>query len=59
MFHEVVGDVFYSRQTTPNEQKLHSFELETLAVIAALNKFRVYLLGLRFKIITDCNCAPL
>lgn len=46
---------YYSRQTTPDEQKLHSYELETLAVISSLSKFRVYLLGVRFKIITDCN----
>lgn len=46
---------YYSRQTSIDEQKLHSFELETLAVIASLVKFRVYLLGVKFKIITDCN----
>lgn len=46
---------YYSRKTTRDEQKLHSFELETLAVIASLNRFRVYLLGLKFKIVTDCN----
>lgn len=46
---------YYSRQTSLDEQKLHSFELETLAVIASLSKFRVYLLGIRFKIVTDCN----
>lgn len=46
---------YYSRQTTADEQKYHSFELETLAVIASLNRFRVYLLGLSFKIITDCH----
>lgn len=46
---------YYSRKTTNDEQKFHSFELETLAVIASLNRFRVYLLGLKFKIITDCN----
>lgn len=46
---------YYSRQTTPDEQKLHSYELETLAVISSLNKFRVYLLGVKFKIVTDCN----
>lgn len=46
---------YYSRQTSIDEQKLHSFELETLAVIASLSKFRVYLLGVKFKIITDCN----
>jgi len=46
---------YYSRKTTDDEQKLHSFDLETLAVIASLQRFRVYLLGIRFKIITDCN----
>ncbi|KAL0832340.1 hypothetical protein ABMA28_001773 [Loxostege sticticalis] len=46
---------YYSRQTTAEEQKYHSFELETLAVIASLNRFRVYVLGLKFTIVTDCN----
>ncbi|CAB3224051.1 unnamed protein product [Arctia plantaginis] len=46
---------YYSRQTSPDEQKLHSFELETLAVINALNKFRTYLLGIKFTIVSDCN----
>lgn len=46
---------YYSRQTSPDEQKLHSFELETLAVICALNKFRTYLLGIKFTIVSDCN----
>ena len=36
-------------------KKMHSFELETLAVIASLSRFRVYLLGLKLKIVTDCN----
>ncbi|CAK1589624.1 unnamed protein product [Parnassius mnemosyne] len=46
---------YYSRKTTTEEQRLHSFELETLAVINSLNRFRVYLLGIKFKIVTDCN----
>lgn len=46
---------YYSRKTTKDEQNLHSFELETLAVIASLKRYRVYLLGLKFKIVTDCN----
>lgn len=46
---------YFSRQTTMDEMKLHSFELETLAVISALNKFRTYLIGIKFTIITDCN----
>lgn len=46
---------YFSRKTTNDEKKLHSFELETLAVISALNRFRVYLIGKPFKILTDCN----
>jgi len=46
---------YYSRKTTTDEQKWHSYDLETLAVIEALHRFRGYLLGLKFKIITDCN----
>lgn len=46
---------YFSRKTTSDERKLHSYELETLAVIASLNRFRVYLIGIPFKILTDCN----
>ncbi|XP_049875596.1 uncharacterized protein LOC126373483 [Pectinophora gossypiella] len=46
---------YFSRKTTPDERKLHSYELETVAVIASLNRFRVYLVGIPFKIFTDCN----
>lgn len=45
---------YFSRQTTPEEKHLHSYELETLAVVNSLRKFRVYLLGLHFKVYTDC-----
>lgn len=46
---------YYSRQTNPAESKYHSFELETLAVISALRRFRVYVEGLPIRIVTDCN----
>lgn len=42
-----------SRKTTDAEKR--SYELEALAIIEAVKKFRVYLLGIRFKIITDCS----
>lgn len=48
---------YFSRQTSPEEQKFHSYELETLAVVTALNRFRVYLLGVDFKLVTDCNAV--
>lgn len=46
---------YFSRKTNAEEQKFHSYDLETLAVIASLNRFRVYLIGIPFKIFTDCN----
>ncbi|CAK1579718.1 unnamed protein product [Parnassius mnemosyne] len=46
---------YFSRQTTAEEQHFHSYELETLAVVASLNRFRVYLIGIDFKVVTDCN----
>lgn len=46
---------YFSKQTKPAEQNYHSFELETLAVIYALKRFRIYLEGQRFTIVTDCE----
>jgi Reverse transcriptase (RNA-dependent DNA polymerase). len=48
--------VFYaSGKTTPAEEKYISYELEVLAIVKALNKFRIYLLGIPFIIVTDCQ----
>lgn len=33
----------------------HSYELETLAIVNALRRFRTYLEGIPFRVITDCN----
>lgn len=46
---------YYSKQTTTDQRCYHSYELETMAVVLALRYFRVYLLGLKFKVVTDCN----
>jgi hypothetical protein len=46
---------YYSRRTTPEESRYHSYVLETLAIVSALKYFRVYLVGLELKIVTDCN----
>ncbi|XP_046599255.1 uncharacterized protein LOC124295072 [Neodiprion lecontei] len=46
---------FTSRKTSDAEKKRHSYELEALAVIHAVKKFRVYLLGIKFKLVTDCS----
>lgn len=45
---------YYSRLTDKAEKNYHSFELETLAVVEAMKKFRCYLLGKKFKLVTDC-----
>lgn len=48
---------YFSRQTTAEEQHFHSYELETLAVVMSLHRFRVYLIGIEFKIVTDCHAV--
>jgi len=48
--------IYYaSWKAIPAEEKYTSYEMEILAVIKALKKFRVYLLGIPFKIVTDCK----
>ncbi|KAG5319045.1 POL3 protein, partial [Pseudoatta argentina] len=56
LFHPVC---YASWKTSEAESRYSSYELEVLAVIRALNKFRVYLLGIPFKIVTDCNAFVL
>ncbi|CAK1549738.1 unnamed protein product [Leptosia nina] len=46
---------YYSKKTSTTESKYSSYDLETLAIFNSLKQFRVYLLGIKFKIITDCN----
>jgi hypothetical protein len=36
---------YYSRQTNTAEQHYHSYELEALAVVGSMRRFRMYLLG--------------
>lgn len=50
---------YYSRSTTPIESKYHSYELEALAVVESLERFKYYLLHKKFKIVTDCNSLKL
>lgn len=51
-FHPVF---YFSQRTTPAESRYHSFELECLSVIYSIKRFHVYLAGIHFKIVTDCN----
>lgn len=50
---------YFSKATTNCEKNYHSFELETLAIVKAVERFHVYLQGIKFKIITDCNSLVL
>lgn len=50
---------YASGKTNPAEAKYASYELKVLAVIISLRKFRVYLLGVPFKIVTDCRAFAL
>lgn len=46
---------YFSKVTQGAESRYHSYELETLAVVKALQNFRHYLIGIHFKVVTDCN----
>lgn len=50
---------YYSKKSSDAESKLHSFELETLAVIYGIKKFEPYLKGISFRIVTDCSALQL
>lgn len=45
---------YFSRVTSREEQFYHSYELETLAVVESLKRFRIYLVGIPLKVVTDC-----
>lgn len=46
--------IHFSKRITDIESRYHSYELETLSIVYALRRFRVYLIGIKFKIVTDC-----
>lgn len=48
---------YCSRQTTADQCCYYSYELETMAVVFAFRYFRVYLLGIQFTVVTDCNAV--
>jgi len=46
---------YYSRATSKPEKNYHSYELEALAVVESLERFKYYIYGKRIKVIIDCN----
>lgn len=55
-FHPVA---YFSKCTSAAEANYHSFELEKLAIVYALKRFRMFLHGIPFTIVTDCNSLTL
>ena len=47
--------IFYSKKNSRDEEKYSSFELEVMAAVKAMEKFRVYLRGHHFTLVTDCK----
>lgn len=48
--------IYYaSGKTSPAESRYDSYKLEVMAIVKALKKFRVYLIGIDFVIVTDCK----
>jgi len=46
---------YFSQATNDAETRYHSFELEMLAIVRATERFHVYLYGIKFTVVTDCN----
>lgn len=45
---------YYSRHCTEAESRYASHELEVLAIVETLERFRFYLIGKHFRVVTDC-----
>lgn len=46
---------YMSRKTNDIQSRYSSYELEALAIIEGIKKFRHYLYGIHFKLVTDCQ----
>ena len=47
--------IYYSKKNSREEERYSSYELEVLAAVKAIKKFKVYLMGRHFTIVTDCK----
>lgn len=52
MMGKCIWYINYSNATSPEKARCHSFEFEPMAIVYALRKFRTYLYGVSFKIVT-------
>lgn len=46
---------YYSQTTNSAESRYHSFELEMLAIVRAVERFHIYLYGINFTVVRDCS----
>lgn len=46
---------YWSRKTSNDEAKWNSYELEMLAVVNALEMWKIYFADDPFKVVTDCK----
>lgn len=44
-----------SKKTSETEKKYHSSRLELMAIVWTLDRLRQFLIGIKFKIVTDCQ----
>lgn len=51
--------MYFSRRTIETESRYHSYELECMAIVYAIERFRVYLQGIKFTVVIDCNSVKL
>lgn len=49
--------MYFSRVTSREESVYYSNELETLAVVESLRRFRVYIVGKQVRVVTDCTAV--
>lgn len=52
---ELEAVAYFSRACSESESQFHSHELEVMAVVEACERFRIYVLGKHFTIVTDCS----
>lgn len=48
---------YFSQTTNEAESRYHSYELEMLAIVKSVERFRIYLYGLKFTIVSDCHAV--
>lgn len=46
---------YASQANNEAEKRYHSYELEMMAIVKAVERFHIYLYGIDFKVVTDCN----